>query len=225
MSKLNKDAESTIPVTGEDEYEPAAATGSGNQPDYKALYEQAKALNAEYAQYKDRFAGLQGKYQQEQDKWKKDVEKLTNLEQQFSTLTGEKEALGLDLQTHQTKLTEKERELAKLIQKHERLELISTEYPELLSFYKDGLLPEGNGEELRTKLANFRTKLSTAQSQKLDEEINKKMAGATPETPGSQALEAEQIMAQAFDALRSGNADQYEKLMNQYYQQTAKPEK
>ena len=109
----------------------------------------------------------------------------------------------------------------------ERMQMIVNDFPQLLPFHKDGVLPEGTGEELKEKLTKFASHLQTMVGQKPAGNTNLAgAAGSTPPSPNGQpaggTVKAEDVKKQAFAAAAAGNKDEYKRLMDQYVSITAK---
>jgi hypothetical protein len=177
----------------------------GGQPDYKALYESSLK---EVDTWRTRFTGLQGKYQQEQAKWVADAGKLTDLDGQFKTLTGEREALALEIGTLKKSVGDLSGAQSALQAQHDRLRLIATEYPALLGYEKDGLLPAGSGDELKALLGKFVERL------KVQGLSNTAADGATPPAPQAAAPTRESLMAEIRVAQDKGDTAAYEAAYN-----------
>ncbi len=185
--------------------------GTGVQPEG----EQAKLaeLARQAEEWRTRFTGLQGKYQQEQRKWADDSAKVLELADTLNRLTGEKEAMGISL----TQLTEKaeqaelEREVARA--ELERVKIVTTEFPDLVPFLGDELLPDGAGDELRGKLKLFSDKIGAIKQEK----ITNIAKGSSPnDAPTAQDKSSQALLAQAIDAFRKGDNAGYNDLYQQY---------
>lgn len=186
-----------------------AAVPTGNQPDYRAMYEQA-LKDAE--DYKKRFTGLQGTYSREQQKWQADAVRLKELDEAMRSLDTERttlKALLADIQPKHESLQSQ----------YDRLHIIATEFPSLLEFEKDGLLPGGTGDELRTKLSAFQNKLKTNEVAA----VKSTMSGTAPATPKSEGQQTpKDLLNQAVAAMRQGKMDEYNSLYSQYLIETNK---
>lgn len=212
----------TLPAgTAADPTAPGAGP-TGGQPDVKALQAEITRLSGEVnrltldaQEWRSRHGGLQGKYQQEQEKWQGDATKITTLEATLQALRGEKEGLDVTLKSLTEAKTAAEQEAAKVRGRVERFELLAGEFPHLLQFEAKGLLPEGRGDELKTKLNTFSEQLK----QLGVEALKNFQAGATPPPPTAPpANSPDALKAAAFKASREGNESEYNRLMDEYYQ-------
>lgn len=200
------------------------AGATGEQPNYKALLE---ALLPEYdalasdldkvsqtaEEFKSRHSGLQGKYQQEQEKWVKDTDAAISMRDQLAKLSGEREALVIERDTLKTTAEKAAAAVTEAAAKADRLTLIARDYPALLPFEADGLLPAGTGDDFKAKIAKFNEKLAGKGTEAVTEfrkgETPPPPAGVTPNTSAA-------LFKQANDALREGKpmAD-YDRLYDQ----------
>jgi hypothetical protein len=167
--------------------------------------------------YKTRFTGLQGKHQQEQQKWQAESAKLFDVTEQLTKLSGEKDSLAAQFDTFKVKHGDLEDAKGVLEEQLGRLKTIATEYPDLLAFEKDGLLPDGTGDELKAKLTAFRGKLKDMGQQQAVQAI----AGASPTAPTpSQPKSSTDLWNQAKQALTEGKIEEYHKLYEEYIKTT-----
>jgi hypothetical protein len=181
----------------------------GSQPeDFKAQFEQSQR---EAGEWKKRFIGLQGAYQRDQQKWQTDSARVRELETLIAGFDDDRKTLRGELEANATALTELEVVKGSL----ERLKTITSEYSDLLPFEKDGLLPDGVGDELRTRLNAFREKLAAlgklAIEQKLEGSVPPKPKGETPRN-SSELLQA------AIGEMKKGNPQEYQRLYDDYLQ-------
>lgn len=188
------------------------AGATGNQPDL------VKALN-DAQEWRNRFTGLQGKYQQEQAKWAGDSAKLMELTEQLNKLSGDKEASIIELTATKEQLdtltTEKEVALANL----ERLNIITSEFPSLIPFLKDDLIPDDTGDALREKLKKLDVRIGEIKGNAKEEHKE----GASPTNPPAPAGNSPQaLLKQAHDAMRAGNISEYNRLYDLYVQSPKK---
>jgi hypothetical protein len=185
------------------------ASGTANQPDLKAL-------QAEIATWQGRATGWQKSYQTELD-----AHKLTK-----TTLDQLQEANGKIVTEHTTTVAERDALKAKEVTlsadlgtknvQLERLTLITTEFPELVPFIKDGLIPDGTGDELKGKLTAFSTKLMSMTNLSAEQLAKQKAEGVVPPPPPENPSK-KGLNEQAMDALKAGKTEDYNRLMNEYY--------
>jgi hypothetical protein len=169
--------------------------------------------------YKKKFIGMQGAYQK-LDREKEGFQtKAFDLDVVYKTILGEKEALALE----KVSLTEKHNTVAGELDVTKealgRLNVIIAKYPDLLDFEKQGLLPDGVGEELETKLGAFKTALTARGAAAAQQQLQ----GATPPAPPAPAGQRtpNDIRAEAFKALREGKEGDYNKGMDDYWKAMA----
>lgn len=207
---MSDELTSTVYATGTTT-NPGTVT-TGTQPDVAALLAKAQR-DAE--EWRNRFTGLQGKYQQEQSKWAGDAAKLIDATEQLTKLVGEKEATTLELTSTKEKLDLLATEKVTLEANLERLNIITSEFPTLIPFLKDGLIPDETGDELRGKLKLLNDRISEIKGSAKTEQVK----GAQPQsqpTPADSSPQA--LLAQAKDAMRSGNMAEYNKFYDLYIQ-------
>jgi SMC interacting uncharacterized protein involved in chromosome segregation len=163
--------------------------------------------------YKSRFTGLQGKYQSELQKWQAENTKLFDVTEQLSKLNGERDSLATQFDAFKVKHGELESAKGVLEEQYGRLRTIATEFPDLLVFEKDSLLPDGTGDELKKKLEAFRGKLKDLGQAQAVQAIT----GASPTAPTPQAPKSSlDLWNQAKQALAEGRIDEYHKLYDEY---------
>jgi hypothetical protein len=193
----------------------------GNQPDYEALYTQEKAsrLEAEKraTEFQNRFTGLQGKYQQEQGKWADDVGKMTDIQSQLEEVSGIREQLDLQVSGLQEQLdtASSEKEIAD--SQLERLQIVTAEFPNLVPFLQDDLIPDETGDTLREKLGKMNDRLGEYKETSQKEVMDNLTEGATPPAGGSTpASEAPDLLKEATEAMFAGDTQKYNTLYDQY---------
>lgn len=214
---MTDSAAETTPATTDND-----AGAQGNQPDYKALYtnEKAARLEAEKkaTEYQNRFTGLQGKYQQEQGRWSDDVSKMMSIQDQLKEVSGIREQLDIQVKSLQEQLDESstEREIAN--SQLERLQIVTTEFPSLVPFLQDDLIPDASGDDLRSKLTKMTERLGEVQTSSQKKVIDEIKEGATPPPSGGGSNEdtAESLLAEATRAMVGGNIEKYNTLFDQY---------
>jgi hypothetical protein len=163
--------------------------------------------------YKSRFTGLQGKYQSELQKWQAENAKLFDVNEQLTKISGERDALATQFDAFKVKHGELEDAKGVLEEKLGRITTIATEFPDLLAFEKDGLLPDGVGDDLKKKLEAFRGKLKDlGQAQAVQAITGASPTAPTPQPPKS----SDELWNQAKAALAAGNIDEYHKLYDEY---------
>ncbi len=177
--------------------------------------QQATDWQTKAQEWQNRYAGLQGKFQQEQAKWAETAHKLQTVTEQLQATVGEKEGLAAQLaslnEAHGTTQTE----LATLKAKQARTSLIMAEYPDLLELETKGLLPDGNGDDLKGKLTTLRETLKARGA----EAVTKTVQGSTPPPPTPTGNKtADDLRAAMFTALSQGNMAEYNQLYDQLVQ-------
>ena len=191
--------------------EPAVkdAGSPGGQPeDFKAQFEQSQR---EASEWKKRFTGLQGAYQRDQQKWQTDSARVRELETLIAGFDDERKTLRGELESNATALTELEVVKGSL----ERLKTITAEYSDLLPFEKDGLLPDGAGDELRTRLNAFREKLAALGKQAIEQ----KLEGSVPPKPKAETpRNSAELLQAAISEMKKGNPQEYQRLYDEYLQ-------
>lgn len=212
MSDQTSTAGDTTATTGT----PPAAQGS--QPDYKSLYEQA---NKDATEWRNRFSGLQGKYQQEQNKWTTDAGTLIDLQSKFSEVTGLREQLEIQNKELSEQLETAASEKDILNANLERITIVTTEFPDLVPFLKDGLIPDESGDELRTKLGILQTRINEIKTTSTEQVVNRVTSGGSPNgSPASISNSPSELLKQAIDAMRQGKIEEYNELYNRYLEST-----
>lgn len=189
--------------------------GAGNLPDEQL----AKAL-ADAEEWKKRFAGLQGKYQQEQTKWAEASAKMLDFDTENKRLSGELEALRVEQQKavedRDSYLTDLDIKSAEL----ERIGIITREFPHLLPLMgvkeDEDTLPDGTGDELRAKLKVMSEKIESIKKGARDEYSS----GQSPENPPAPLNADSGLLKQAIDAMRAGKMDEYNQLYAQYIEKS-----
>lgn len=174
-----------------------------------------KAL-AEAEEWKKRFAGLQGKYQQEQNKWTESAAKMLEFDEQNKKLSGELEAIRAEsakaLEEKDVFHTDLELKSTEL----DRLKIIMKEFPHLIPLLgekeEDDVLPDGTGDELRGKLKTMSEKINTFKQGAKEEH----RAGESPSNPPASVTGNEAKLRMAIDAMKAGNMAEYNKLYAEY---------
>ena len=199
------------------------AGAPSGQPDYKAMYEEllakqtpaqptpAPGTGNDQEDWKGRAIGFQRLAQEKENRAKELAAQISDLSTKvvtFAQVIGAREAELADL-----KLKEAELDVTK--GSLERVTIIASEYPELLPFLskEEDLLPDGSGDELRTKLSKFQEKLGIVAAP----QVTKKPAeGATPPPPTGSGGDGTygSLMQEALNALSRGDQATYD----QFYQ-------
>ena len=163
---------------------------------------------------------MQKPYQKLHDEHEKLESKVFDLDTVYKAALGEKEALALEKASLAEKHDTVTGELDVLKESLGRLNVIIADYPDLLDFEKQGLLPDGAGDELKTKLGNFKTALTARGAAA----VTAQLQGATPPAPAAPppAKGPEAIRESAFQALREGKQDDYNRLMDDYWKAVPK---
>ena len=173
---------------------------------------------AESMEWQKRFAGLQGKYQQEQEKWAQTAAKLLEVDESSKKVVGEFEALKVEhsktAEEKDTYFTELELKKAEL----ERVSIVTKEFPQLVPLLQDDVLPDGTGDELRGKLKILAERIESIKKG----EFATNLAGASPASP-PQGLPkgTDAIKLQMMTAMREGRMDDYNKFYAQYVEQSS----
>lgn len=192
----------------------SGAPGTVTQPDLAA----AQALVTEW---QNRAIGWQQKYQLEQDAHKATANTLASLQEE----KGKVDTAHTATVAERDALKEKEATLSASLgstnAQLERLTMITTEFPELVPFIKDGLIPEGTGEDLKGKLTAFSTKIKTLTNMSAEEIAKRTAEGALPPPP-PETPHKDSLKEQAVIALKAGNVAEYNRLMDEHYKQEKK---
>jgi len=190
-----------------------------NQPDFKAMYEDAQAkflaAQTEAQTNMSRFVGMQGKYQTEKSKWESQMAQVKDLPTQLATTQEQFDKAQQEAQQlkEQLDLANSEAQVARL--QADRLNIIVKEFPQLLQFEADGLLPDDSGDELRTKLTAFSKRLTDIGG----DAFKQMMIGASPASPTSAGQKsATDLWKEVGEALRTGNMAEYDKAYAAYLQ-------
>jgi chromosome segregation ATPase len=160
--------------------------------------------------YKNRFTGLQGKYQQESEKWKKDTDALNNLNTTVTTLTTAKTAAEQKAAQLAEEIDAQKTDLELANAQVERYTTVLHDFPQLLPFMD--VLPDGNGDEFKARLKTFAERLNQVGATGLVN-IN---AGGTPPSPPASAGSKADLLKQAQQAAHEGRISDYNTLYDQY---------
>jgi hypothetical protein len=165
--------------------------------------------------WKKRFTGLQGSYEKQRQEL---VSARTRISEYEASIAG----MDAERQAQLQKLTELEQrvgQLAPVQAQYERLQIIAKEFPDLLDWEADGLLPTVTGDELRTKLTALKAKRQAAPVAPTAPSLK----GAVPSTPPSQAPQtAQDMLNAAMSAMRAGKLDEYTGYYDQWLTLSAK---
>jgi hypothetical protein len=163
-------------------------------------------------EWQGRAKGWQSKFTAEQTEHLNTKNLLTDAQQKIADLTKE----FTTLQGQHTTLSEKDKttanELAKSNTQLERLNTIMG-FPNLIPFMD--VLPEGSGEELKTKLTAFNEKLTTLTGLSAEQQAKALKDGVTPPPP-SEKEEGNDYFKQAQAALMKGDSAEYNRLMDEH---------
>jgi hypothetical protein len=199
--------------------DPGAAT-TGNNATATTTGQQA-AIDWESADnpYKKRFVGQQGAYQKLFGEHETLKGKNFDLDQQVKAVLGEKDSFAAQMATIKEQHDTASGELEVLKASRARLDLIVKEFPDLLEFEAQGILPDGNEEEIKPKLTAFRDALARRGSA----EAQKVLGGGTPPPPPpAKDKTAKEHLADAIAAQRKGDMAVYEAEYAKYIDELTK---
>lgn len=193
---------------------PTPAEGAGTPaPAAAPTAESQVNWQNEAESYKRRFNGLQGTFQKTQDELERIKAAKFDLEQKLTAITGDHAAADIERKSLAEKFQAAETEAKALRAKTDRLQVLATDYRDLLDFETKGLLPDGHGDELKTKLTAFREAL-TSRGQ---EAVAKLTTGATPPAPPQTVPTAPRdLLKLAQEAFGKGDMTGYTNYYNQY---------
>jgi hypothetical protein len=157
----------------------------------QAQPETQQDYKAEAETWKNRFTGLQGRYQQERDAHLSAQAKITDLEGTLTQLRGDVEAKGLEITSLTGQVTEWKTKHTAADAELGRLKMVAADFPDLLSLEAKGLLPAGAGDELKGKLTTLRETLKTQGQQNTAQQ----KVGETPAQPVVQTAQRQTLMA------------------------------
>lgn len=189
----------------------SGAPGTANQPDLAA----AQALATEW---QNRAIGWQQKHQLEQDAHKNTAIELKKLQDANTKVVTDQTAVIAERDALKEKETTLSASLGSTNAQLERLTMITTDFPELVPFIKDRLIPDGTGEDLKVKLTAFSTKIKTLTNLSAEQIAKQVAEGATPPPPPDNSKK-ESFKDQAITALKAGNMTEYNRLMDEHYKQ------
>jgi len=188
-----------------------AAASTATQPDWES----------DDNPYKKRFAGMQASYQKTHGELETLKGVKFDLEQQVTKVLGERDALSTQLVAANEAKDTATSELVVLKAAGDRQKLIIAEFPDLLQFEVQGLLPDGVGDELKTKLTAFKAAID-ARGQAALADFRR---GATPPPPDPATPKtSKELLQLAIAAQRAGKMDEYQTLYDQFIQAKAKEE-
>ena len=206
-TNTNPDAAAPGPANG-------APSTSGQQIDWNSA-------DNPFKDYEARYKGVQPKYQKALSDLDGATLKISELQESLKKTTGDRETLDLAVKDWQGKHDKALADLTALQAKHERMQVVVTQFPDLMPFLGStpdtDLLPIGSGEELTKKLAAFKEALS----KKGADSVRDALGGGTPPAPPEKKegdLSAQQLLSSAIQAQADGKQDEYEKLYGQYIQ-------
>ncbi len=196
--------------------EGGGASGTGNDDPNAALEPNStdgnKNQQLQSNEWQGRAKGWQSKFTAEQSEHLNTKNLLTAAQQKNADLLQELTSA----KEQQTALSEKnqtaETELAKSNAQLERLNTIMG-FPNLIPFID--VLPEGSGEELKTKLTAFNEKLTTLTGLSAEQQAKALVDGATPPPP-PEKKDDNDYFKQAQAALMKGDTVEYNRLMDEH---------
>ena len=197
------------------------AAGS-EQTDYKKLYEGLSKTSQKA------YAGLQKTLQTVQDELKGFKESHSLTLTQLATLQAEHATTQSAYEAALNGLNAVKPELDELKMFKGRMSLILKDFPDLIGFEAEGLLPQGKIEELTPKLTAFRAKLGSIQ----DAQHKQNDEGSTPPPPGGaggvggeQPTTADGWLALANKSSADGHFELFDKYFNEYLKMSATTKK
>jgi hypothetical protein len=203
-----------------------AGSGNADTTDYKVLYETTIAAKAQAdSEWQKRFGGLQATFQKEQEAKTQAVTELTTVRSMLETNTKTLETLTNEKSTLSTTVTEKEEAYNKAQAELQRKSLIMKDYPALIPFEVNGLLPQASTEELPEKLKLFSESLGSIEAFAKQKHVE----GGTPPDPASKAQGAERTAAAALKDAQSasikGDVATYQTFYKEYLELSGKESK
>ena len=170
-------------------------------------------------EYRKRFTGSQGAYQRDQEKWKQTEARNTEITEAMASLTETNQSLQTqyDEQTEKLETATTEAEIAKL--GLQRMDIIFKEFPGLVPWEIDGLLPEGTGDDLRESLGKYAERLEKAGVENILDDLT----GASPTPPDGDSADTEKaLMGNITAALAEGDVEAFDKAYDKYLEKTGK---
>lgn len=205
--------------------DPEETTGDG-EPKNSATPEPKTPAPAKATDWEGAYSGLQKTLARKQKSLDELQEKYDQLQEAHEALKLEHRNASGSVQSYEAKLLAKDTEIAKLTGElqgaqslQKRTQLIAKDYPDLLQFEADGLLPTGsNEEELKSKLDKFKETLGKLSGQQVAEKI--KGAGPSQHSATQVELNEDQIYDRL--AALAGTTDpilkaEYDKLLEQWH--------
>lgn len=197
----------------------AGGTASGApatvpQPDWESDSNPYK----QFKEFEARFKGMQAEYGRLQGEHKTLAGTYSTLEEQFKAAVGQRESLSLEhdkLKGEHAKATD---ELTSLRAQFERTRLVLSEFPDLAQLEARGLLPTGQGDDLKKKLAEFRDTLKGMSSQQAAQIV----VGGTPQPPNPQQPKTADALRKSAEALQlQGKHAEADEVWDQYFKALA----
>ena len=182
-----------------------------------ALQTQYDDMSEKEKEYRKRFTGSQGAYTRDQQKWKETEERNKEITDSMASLTETNQSLQAQFDEANEKLetATTEAEIAKL--GLQRMDIVFKEFPGLVPWEIDGLLPDGTGDDLRESLKKYVDRLEKAGV----ENVLTDLVGSSPTPPdGDNADTADALMAGVTSALTAGDQEAYDKAYDLYLQKT-----
>ncbi len=194
--------------------------GGNDQTDYKARYLElsTQITSGEYVPKKV-YVGLQQTHEKEVNAHKADFDALQNAAAKVQEFEKTLPTLQSQVSEFQTKYGETEAALKAREAEAARLKLIMGEFPGLVQFEGQGLLPEAPSlDELKVKLTKFQELHgATAKQQQIE-----RRAGESDQPSGKGQLNqnptATSILAEAKALQAAGKNKEYYAKMQEYYQ-------
>jgi chromosome segregation ATPase len=179
--------------------------------DFKKLYEDTIT---ESRNWEKRFKGLQATYQHEHLQRKELEDKLSKIEPQLNDTLQTLDGLQSSTEDSKTKFVELQTNHAVTQAELDRLKLIVKDFPALMPYEAEGLLPEGTGAELVEKLTKFFEMTDKERKTARKDDLE----GTTPTPPdGKEPKTTEQLLQNAQKAFAEGKIKEYDGLMDNYY--------
>lgn len=139
--------------------------------------------------------------------------RVADLQDELKKATGDLATAQATVSDFSVQLEELAKTKGELETKAERWALIAGEFPQLVQFETQGLLPNADIAELRGTLEAFQTNLkalTTSSNQNIGQGAS---PSAPPQTPGYSQMSKDTLWEKAIEANRKGQTDEYERIM------------